>query len=216
MAGGPPPLPLIEPPSWLADLASPPPRWGSGGTGAPGSATNPLTSAQANQLFADLAGQGHIPFDYPDDGCYARAHEMCRLMQAQGLDCGKEWIYATGFPDDATLGVDTPKAPGVDHVDWVYHVAPTVQMVGPDGQARPMVIDPSISDQPLTPEDWKAKMGDDGAKLESSDSRPYYRGPEGTPDAGESYDNDYSKTTDVLKKYSEARDNRREAEGGSE
>jgi hypothetical protein len=175
-----------------------------------------LTAAQADQLFADLHDDKRIPFDYPDDGCYARAHEMCRLMQAQGLECGKEWIYASGFPDSATLGVDTPNAPGVAHVDWVYHVAPTVQVVGPDGQARSMVIDPSISDKPLTPEDWKAKMGDAGAKLETSDSGPYYKDPAGSPGGGVSYDNDYSKTNETLTKYSEQRDNRREAEEGKE
>jgi len=33
-----------------------------------------------------------IPFLYPDDGCWARAHEMCRLMINMGLSPRKVWI----------------------------------------------------------------------------------------------------------------------------
>jgi len=33
-----------------------------------------------------------IPFLYPDDGCWARAHEMCRLMIASGVKPAKVWI----------------------------------------------------------------------------------------------------------------------------
>ena len=33
-----------------------------------------------------------IPFRYPDDGCWARASEMCRLMIAMGRSPGKVWI----------------------------------------------------------------------------------------------------------------------------
>jgi hypothetical protein len=33
-----------------------------------------------------------IPFLYPDDGCWARAHEMCRLLLAEGVWPRKVWI----------------------------------------------------------------------------------------------------------------------------
>ena len=39
-----------------------------------------------------------IPFLYPDDGCWARAHEMCRLMIAAGAQPEKVWIYGTPPP----------------------------------------------------------------------------------------------------------------------
>src|SRR5574337_709434 len=34
-----------------------------------------------------------IPFLYPDDGCWARAHEMYRLMLLEGVTSKKVWIY---------------------------------------------------------------------------------------------------------------------------
>lgn len=37
-----------------------------------------------------------IPFLYPDDGCWGRAHELCRLMLAAGESPRKVWIY--GYP----------------------------------------------------------------------------------------------------------------------
>jgi hypothetical protein len=33
-----------------------------------------------------------IPFMFPDDGCWGRAHEMCRLMIAVGEQPNKIWI----------------------------------------------------------------------------------------------------------------------------
>ena len=35
-----------------------------------------------------------IPFNYPDDGCWGRAHEMARLMIDDGAKPRKVWIFA--------------------------------------------------------------------------------------------------------------------------
>jgi hypothetical protein len=34
----------------------------------------------AEYLFNELVSQTYIPFGYPEDGCYARAHEMSRIL----------------------------------------------------------------------------------------------------------------------------------------
>jgi hypothetical protein len=61
-----------------------------------------ITTTQAQQMFDLVNAQScHpitptppcIPFLFPDDGCWGRAHEMCRLMLAAGVQPQKAWIY---------------------------------------------------------------------------------------------------------------------------
>lgn len=56
-------------------------------------ATAGVTPQQAQQLFHLVASQSYIPFKYPDDGCWGRAHEMARLIIANGVQPRKVWIY---------------------------------------------------------------------------------------------------------------------------
>src|ERR1700682_3926741 len=79
-----------------------------------------------------------IPFLYPDDGCWARAHEMCRLMIADGAQPEKVWIYGN-------LRVNSQNKPNC-LVDWGWHVAPTLQ-VNTGGGIQTWVIDPSLFPQ---------------------------------------------------------------------
>src|SRR2546425_191015 len=51
-----------------------------------------VTPQQAQQLFALVASQSYIPFKYPDNGCWGRAHEMCRLIIASAVQPRKVWI----------------------------------------------------------------------------------------------------------------------------
>lgn len=174
--GGPAPVPLIPYPDWLsapAPVVLPPPPWGTGGPGAPGSATNPLTTAQAEALFKEMAGQPHIPFNWPADGCYARAHEMRRLMAEKGIESAKVFNYGS-------LSVTSPSIPD-GGVTWRYHVAPTIEVQQSDGSTKPMVIDPSLSQSLMTPQEWKDKQGDPGSRLEPAGGHAVYK-PEGVAD----------------------------------
>jgi hypothetical protein len=94
-------------------------------TAAPEPKQIPVTPAKAQELF-DLANSKIccpaspkapcIPFLYPDDGCWGRAHEMCRLMIASGTQPEKVWIYGN-------LHTPTPNNPACA-VNWGWHVAP--------------------------------------------------------------------------------------------
>src|ERR1044071_8436154 len=57
-----------------------------------------------------------IPFMYPDDGCWGRAHEMRRLMLDAGTSSDKVWI-------DGSLHTPTRNNPNC-FVGWGWHVAP--------------------------------------------------------------------------------------------
>lgn len=107
-----------------------------------------------------------IPFLYPDDGCWARAHEMCRLMINMGLKPKKVWIQGS-------LHVSTANNPSCN-VYWGWHVAPTLCVQTSFFSSTTMVIDPSLFATPVTKATWKSVQGDPGATLTDSDASIYY------------------------------------------
>lgn len=107
-----------------------------------------------------------IPFLYPDDGCWARAHEMCRLMINMGLSPKKVWIQGS-------LHVNTANNPNCG-VFWGWHVAPILCVRSCFFFTKTMVIDPSLFDTPVTKPVWKSIQGDPGASLTDSAASIYY------------------------------------------
>jgi hypothetical protein len=117
-----------------------------------------------------------IPFLYPDDGCWARAHEMCRLMITMGLNPRKVWIQASTI-----LHAKTKNNPNC-YVEWGWHVAPTLCVRGPKFfQTDQMVIDPSLFTTPVTKATWKGVQGDPNATLTDTDASIYYWGNQTDP-----------------------------------
>lgn len=98
-----------------------------------------------------------IPFLYPDDGCWARAHEMCRLMINMGVAPAKVWIRGN-------LHVNTRNNPNC-FVNWGWHVAPTICVRDRFPFSHRAVIDPSLFTTPVTPATWKSVQGDPNASL---------------------------------------------------
>lgn len=132
-----------------------------------------------------------IPFLYPDNGCWARAHEMARLMIAMGLSPQKVWIQGS-------LHTPTRNNPAC-FVNWSWHVATTLCVrrfwwwlwILPWAKQR-MVIDPSLFTAPVTAAQWKAVQGDPSATLTYTDASDYRWG---------EFDPTYSKTADDLDYY---------------
>jgi hypothetical protein len=190
---GPLPVRLIEPPEWLKALGGllhgaagpppPPPEWGSDGPGPPGSHRNPLTLEQAVGLFERMKSQEQLSFDYAREYCFARAHEMYRLITELGIDARKVWNISPNYGTEKAWdehGVNPDGAVRVEHhkqgtIDWVYHVAPTVSVMTPDGPVR-MVIDPSLFDGPVTEAEWKEKQHSPGSRWEETDGGYYKPG----------------------------------------
>lgn len=104
-----------------------------------------VSESLAQELFDKVAKKEHIPFGYPEDGCYARAHEMARILEKEGVITAKAFI-------EGDLRVETSNSPK-GYVEWWYHVAPIIQ-VEVDGKQQPYVIDPSIFDKPVPIEQW--------------------------------------------------------------
>src|SRR5579871_4246408 len=134
----------------IVDVSPAPPRPFVEGAGAQPvradqPAPAPVDAARAQELYdlaaapacdASAPAAGCIPFVFPDDGCWARAHEMCRLMIAAGAKPRKVWI-------DGNLHTLTRNNPQC-FVDWGWHVAPTICVRYRFFRAQLMVIDPSL------------------------------------------------------------------------
>jgi hypothetical protein len=159
----------------------------------------PVVSAgQAMQMFNMVASKTCcpqttpapcIPFQYPDDGCWGRAHEMCRLMIASGIQPEKVWIFGNLHPA-------TQNNPACS-VGWGWHVAPTLR-VSAGGGWQSQVIDPSLMTGPATEVAWKAVQNDPNAALVPSSADIFYRNQSGS---SSETDPSYTKTNTVLDTY---------------
>jgi hypothetical protein len=119
----------------------------------------PVTMDVVNEMFA-LVYDGQdcdpractptcIPFQFPDCGCEARAHQMCKLMLASGRDVLPGKLFSVG-----ALTVQTANSPSCK-VSWPCHIAPrlTVDKIG--GGIETMIIDPSLfRGGPVTQQKW--------------------------------------------------------------
>lgn len=140
-----------------------------------------LSPTKAQQIFDVMNAQTCdpvavpspcIPFKYPDNGCWARAHEMCRIMIAMGLEPDKVWIRRA---PGKILHVNTANNPNC-FVEWWYHVAPIVCVRRPWWTTQSMVLDPSMFTTPVTKAGWKTAANEPTASLTDTDAsvyRPY-------------------------------------------
>jgi hypothetical protein len=140
------------------------------------------SGAKAQQVFDAMAATTCnpltvpppcIPFMYPDDGCWARAHEMCRLMIGMGLSPRKVWIdHSQGY----WLHVSTKNNPSC-YVEWGWHVAPTLCVRGRRFfSTSRMVIDPSLFTTPVSKATWKGVQGDPAATLTDTGPEQFWHG----------------------------------------
>jgi hypothetical protein len=129
-----------------------------------------------------------IPFLFPDDGCWGRAHEMCRLMIADGALPGKIWIYGN-------LRVRTRNKPNCEQT-WTWHVAPVLQ-VSVGGGTQVHVVDPSMFAMPVQDVTWKGAQHDPSATSAFTDATAFYR----TPTGQIRIDPTYSETAQVLTRF---------------
>ncbi|MDB5722142.1 MAG: hypothetical protein JWP15_2760 [Alphaproteobacteria bacterium] len=100
-----------------------------------------------------------VPFSYPMDGCYARAHRMAELLSDKGYASEKSFAVA-GKGVNHPLRVKSSKSADVPQgnapeVTWGYHVAPVITYA--DNSKN--VIDPSIFDKPVPLATWVGSMG---------------------------------------------------------
>jgi len=106
-----------------------------------------ISMDRAQELLDMAAFRKDIPWNYTLDGCYARAHIMARSFEAEGVHVDKAWLRGS---------LRIPGQP--EGMNWGYHVAPLVYVEKENGEIQEMIIDPSISQEPLTPKEWADTM----------------------------------------------------------
>lgn len=126
-----------------------------------------IEADQADRVFRYLAQQTHIPFHFPEDGCYARAHEMAQLLELNGIYSRKVFLEN----NDHYLHVNTEWAPN-GQVEWWYHVAPLITVRQLDGSLVDMVFDPSIMSRPAPVADWQRLQTPDRCRQIRQGSHP--------------------------------------------
>lgn len=173
--------------------------------------TNDISGGAADDEFQKLAGQPQIPFDYPDDCCYARAHEMCRIMRADGIQPRKVWNYGHNWPREANLRVETKNNPD-GFVVWLYHVAPIVSVQAERGTVVDKVMDPALFTQPVLVNEWLAIQEDKTSLHEITEDVYFYRTPGNKNviyDVDASHPFEMTKTNDSLATHRYYRDLRK-------
>jgi hypothetical protein len=154
-----------------------------------------VTSQRLNELFNWLASSSCnpitvpppcIPFLYPDDGCWGRAHEMARRIVSVGNVPGKVWNYGN-------LKAKTKNNPNCQ-VMWGWHVAPILAVIGSPSY---WVIDPSMFAKPVTVSQWKQAQADPASQINYTVWQVFYRSKTGQV----TYDPNYTQTAQVLAQY---------------
>jgi hypothetical protein len=133
------------------------------------------TEAQADALFEQMK-QANIGTSVPDDFCFARAEVAARAGERGGYAVSKINFVATG---KRSLTVKTKNAAD-GAITWRYHVAPLVKVGNVD-----YVLDPSMGNQKMTVDEWKAKMHDPKGEtiVTTADQMSYSTAPAATHDA---------------------------------
>lgn len=147
-----------------------------------------VSLSAASAAFGKVRSASDIPFSYPDNGCWGRAHAMYRIMLDEGITASKIWHYGN-------LVVHTPNNPSCK-VLWRWHVAPIVAI---ENQAEPLVIDPALFSEPVTVRAWREVQGDANSNTLLSSGLVFYRFTNGTT----ATDPDFSKTKQVLQHFRE-------------
>ncbi|HKH47559.1 MAG TPA: protein-glutamine glutaminase family protein [Thermoanaerobaculia bacterium] len=112
-----------------------------------------VTASEAAAFFSRLRRQPHIPFQYPLNGCWARAHEMCRLIERH-FDGDPQQDVVAKIWNQGQLIVPTDNSPDC-RVEWSYHVAPVVRV----GEEL-LVLDPALFERPVSVESWRQRQSD--------------------------------------------------------
>jgi len=102
-----------------------------------------------DRAFQVVSAIDYLPFDYIVDGCYARSLYMSMELASQQIESNS--IYAFSRNKDHLLQVGEQQ--------WSFHVTPMLMVESASARLESMVMDPALSDQPLTAAQWLSAMG---------------------------------------------------------
>lgn len=148
----------------------------------------PVCRRDAEAFFSSVRRQPHIPFQFPADGCWARAHETCRLIE-EHFDSNPEVVVAKiwNFGDFRVKTDNNPHCA----VDWRYHVAPVVK-----AGTELLVIDPSLFERLATIDEWLDKQSKNLRDFVFTNRDAYDLGEDHTPGQAQLFVEEESEQTE--------------------
>lgn len=96
-----------------------------------------------SEIYFQIQTHESIPFGYPDDGCFARAHKTSLILDSMGIVSVKSFLVG----DLKLQTADHPQG----FVQWWYHVAAAVHVKGLN---QLFVFDPTASEIPISKSAW--------------------------------------------------------------
>lgn len=118
-----------------------------------------ISMNEAQELMKAFKSDSKIPFAYGIDGCSQRATIMAQIAHEKRLEIGKVFVKGTLYADNSKSKLK-PKLKE-DVYGWTNHVAPVVYVKNGD-KTEIMILDPSIADQPMTVDEFKAAVTSKG------------------------------------------------------
>lgn len=132
------------------------------------------------RVFDFIKDSNEIEFDFVYSGCEARAHKMAKILESIGIVSAKVFIHSQ-TRDEKLLRITKDG----EEIFWESHVAPVIKVstgkkvikqvksgwFSTDevlvDEVIDMVIDPAVSNKPLTLENWKKLIVNKKSKAES-------------------------------------------------
>lgn len=157
------------------------------------------TKGQLQREFDKLAGDQSIPFEYIYDGCYARAHLMCEQMQKDNVNCSKMFVMVENPYGTGKLTAENKYM----EAKWWYHVAPMTFAVDEQSKAvEPFIMDPSMADHPMKPQEWIHAMWDEKTRIKVDVTHALQYGPLESDGANATFEESIGPSHEVLAEYS--------------
>jgi hypothetical protein len=123
-----------------------------------------LNPEELEKIFNYISNNSLIPFDTPVDGCAARAYLMITAAKLKSIHMAKIVADVTNR-SKAKIEISNFDVPWIYR--WDYHIAPFVFLKEtPTSKIKPMVIDPSLFNRPVSKEEFIFYMSQNPSGLE--------------------------------------------------
>ncbi len=115
---------------------------------------------QLHSVTVEHAERGTVPVtaEYPDEGCYLRAHLWARELLRWGA-APRKAIAAAARLTVMSANLRGATAADPKPVRWSYHIAPVVNVFGSGGAVVPIVLDPALGLGPMPLREWAGALG---------------------------------------------------------
>jgi hypothetical protein len=116
----------------------------------PRTGTATVVSEEKLKELTFMLAKEPYAYQYPEEGCFMRAHMMAKKLESLGILSAKVFAWGSNFEN--TLRIKNPYTLKWNY--WRYHIAVSLVLKTSEGEYVPMIIDPSLSFEPLTVAEW--------------------------------------------------------------